>query len=530
MNALLVFIVCLLALLAKLHCAAAEQPPKLNVLLIMADDLRDYGGAFTRDVVKMPNLDRLRARGVTFERAYVQYPVCNPSRSSMMAGLRAEQTGVANNTTRLRQMMPDVITLPQLCKDAGWQSHAFGKLYHLGGGKDAVQKALWADTGRSWHTAQDYVATQVGRRMVEGRNVTGGALNWCAWGAADGNDDDQPDGQIATATMAMIKQLGDTPWFIGCGFMKPHDPFIAPRRYFDLYPTESLKRWRDPRDISPVPAQAVGFGAYGVAFGKFTDREWQELLRAYCAATSFMDAQLGRVLDELDKNKLWDKTLVIFVGDNGYHTGERNWWNKDTLFERSCRVPLVIAAPGFKGGQTSRSLVEFVDLYPTVADFCGLKMPHAAAGTSLKPILTNPAASIKDAAFTLVTRGSKLHGQSVRTTRWRFTLWSDGQTELYDHDTDPEETHNVAQENPAVVAQLEGRLKTLPPYKVYLDNLRLRDADGSTTPIWGNGNAHDSEALPTAICSPTSACAPCHPPKPASKQLSTMRPDKKAGG
>lgn len=460
-----VFCFCLVAVLPKLLGADAVLSAKINVLLIIADDLRDYGGAFSRDVVKTPNLDRLRAHGVNFESAYVQYPVCNPSRSSMLTGLRAEQTGVVNNSTRLRQSMPNVITLPQLCKDAGWQSHAFGKVYHLGGGKDAMQKALWADTGRSWLTAMDFDATRVGRRMIAGRNVTDGVLNWCAWGAADGNDDDQSDGQIAAATISMIEQLGDKPWFIGCGFMKPHDPFVAPKKYFDLYPTDSLKRWRDPLDISPAPAQAVGFGSYGVAFGKFTDREWLELLRAYCAATSFMDAQLGRVLDELDKNKLWDKTIVIFIGDNGYHTGERNWWNKDTLFERSCRVPLVIAAPGINGGQTTRSLVEFVDLYPTVADFCGLKMPHASAGTSLKPILANPTISIKDAAFTLVTRGPKLYGQSVRTTRWRFTQWSDGQTELYDHDADPEENHNVAQANPAIVTQLEARLKTLPPYK-----------------------------------------------------------------
>ena len=464
MKLLAVFVGCLLALLAKLHGADAEQPPKLNVLLIVADDLRDFGGAFTREVVKTPNLDRLRARGVTFERAYVQYPVCNPSRNSMMTGLRAEQTGVTDNHTRLRQKLPDIITLPQLWKDAGWQSHAFGKLYHLGG-KDAGQKALWADVGHSWETAQDFSATSAGRKMIEGRNVTGGALSWCAWGAAAGNDDDQPDGQIAAATVKMIEQLGDQPWFIGCGFMKPHDPFIAPKKYFDLYPLESLKPWHDPADISPAPAQAVGFSAYGPAFAKFTDQEWRELLRGYCAATSFMDAQLGRVLDALDKNKLWDKTVVIFVGDHGYHTGERSWWNKDTLFERSCRAPLVVAAPGVKGGQATRSLVEFVDLYPTVADLCGLKMPHAAAGMSLRPVLTNPTASIKDAAFTLVTHGSKVHGQSVRTTRWRFTLWSDGETELYDHDADPEENHNVAAANPAVVAQLEARLKTLPPYK-----------------------------------------------------------------
>ena len=437
---------------------AVDRP---NVLLIMVDDLRDYGGAFTRDVVKTPNLDRLRARGTTFERAYVQYPVCNPSRSSMMVGLRAEQTGIVGNNTRLRENMPDITTMPQLCKEAGWQTHAFGKLYHLGGGRDAEQKKLWMDSGRSWHTAQSFEATQLGRKMLAGRNVTGGAINWCQWGIADGTDDDQPDGQIAAATVAKIDELGDSPWFIGCGFMKPHDPFIAPKKYFDLVPPESLKPWRDPADITPARKDAVGFGAYGEAFAKFTDDEWRELLRAYCAGTSFMDAQLGRVLDALDRNKLWDKTLVIFAGDHGYHTGERNWWNKNTLFERSCRAPLVIATPGLPNGQTSRSLVEFVDLYPTVADICGLKIPHEVAGVSLRSVLISPDASVKNAAFTLVTRGPKLYGQSVRTTRWRFTKWSDNQIELYDHDRDPEEFRDVSGEYPEIVKQLSTQLQTI---------------------------------------------------------------------
>lgn len=448
-------------LFVSMGLAADSVDDRPNVLLIMADDLRDYGGAFTREVVKTPNLDRLRARGTTFERAYVQYPVCNPSRSSMMVGLRAEQTGIVGNDTRLRKKMPDVITMPQLCKDAGWQTHAFGKLFHLGGGKDAEQKALWMDTGRSWHTAHAFEATPLGRKMIEGRNVTGGALNWCHWGAADGNDDDQPDGQIAAATAAMIEKLGDKPWFIGCGFMKPHDPFIAPNKYFDLYQTESLKPWRDPADMTPARKNAVGFGAYGEAFDKFTDQERRELLRAYCAGTSFMDAQLGRVLDALDKNKLWDKTLVMFVGDHGYHTGERNWWNKNTLFERACRAPLIIAAPGIKGGQVSRSLVEFVDLYPTVADVCGLELPHEVAGVSLRPVLESPDAGVKDAAFTLVTRGPQLYGQSIRTARWRFTRWSDDQTELYDHDRDTEEFYNVSSKHPDIVKELTKQLRTI---------------------------------------------------------------------
>lgn len=451
----------LISLIISPWVAYAESKP--NVLLIMADDLRDFGGAFTKDVVKTPNLDRLRARGTTFELAYVQYPVCNPSRSSMMTGLRAEQTGIVGNDIPLRQKMPDVITLPQLFKETGWQSHAFGKLYHLGGGNDLAAKNLWMDTDRSWHTAQEFAATKAGRKMIEGRDVTDGALEWCQWGAADGTDDDQPDGQIAAATVAMMEKQGDKPWFIGCGFMKPHDPFIAPKKYFDLYPIESLKPWTDPVDITPVRKESVGFSAYGPVFAKFTQQEWRELFRAYCAGTSFMDAQLGRVLDALDRGKLWDKTIVVFVGDHGYHTGERKWWNKNTLFERSCRAPLIIAAPGMKGGQTTRSLVEFVDLYPTITELCDLKSPHATAGTSLMPVLENAETTIKDAAFTLVTRGPKLHGQSIRTARWRMTRWSDGLTELYDHDADPEELHDVSAKHADVITELTARLKKLPP-------------------------------------------------------------------
>lgn len=441
--------------------SGAQGADRPNVLLIMVDDLRDYGGAFTREVVKTPNLDRLRERGTTFERAYVQYPVCNPSRSSLMTGLRAEQTGIVGNDKRLRENMPEIVTLPQLCKQAGWKTHAFGKLFHLGGGRDRQQKELWMDTGRSWHTAQAFESTPVGRRMFAGRNVTEGALKWCQWGAAEGGDDDQPDGQIAAATVAKIRELGDIPWFLGCGFMKPHDPFIAPKKYFDMYPPEMLKVWRDPADLTTARQEAVGFGEYGAAFAKFNDQDWNELLRAYCAGTTFMDAQLGRVLDALDENRLWDKTLVIFVGDHGYHTGERGWWNKNTLFERSCRAPLVIAAPGIQGGQTSRSLVEFIDLYPTIASHCGLGIPHSVAGVSLLPVLNEPTTTIKDAAYTLVTRGPKLYGQSVRTDRWRFTNWSDGQTELYDHERDPEESYNVSSQFPDVVNELSLKLQKI---------------------------------------------------------------------
>jgi uncharacterized sulfatase len=452
-------------------CAAdlPRSSEKLNVLFILSDDFRDVGGAFTKARVKLPNLDRLATRGVRFQNAFVQYPVCNPSRCSFLTGLRSEQTGVTDNVTMLRSRLPDVVTLPQLFKGSGWHTESFGKIFHVGGAKREPNReaggkgAAWMDLPKSWHAAVDFQPTSAGRQILEGRNLTGGRFAWCHWGMAAGNDDDQPDGQTAQAVVKLIEQQGSHAWFIGCGFHKPHDPFIAPKKYFDLYPPAELRLWRDPAGMTPAPAMALPAGTLA-EFRRFTDVERLEFLRAYCAAASYMDAQLGRVLDALDRGKLWDKTIVIFAGDNGYHTGERDWWNKDTLFDRSCRAPLIIAAPGGVRGVTCRSLVEFVDLYPTIAEMCGITPPAGLAGKSIRPLLVDPAAKVNDAAFTLVTRGPKGFGQSVRTQRWRFTQWTGGAQELYDHENDPEENCNVARLHPDVVAELAAKLKTLPPY------------------------------------------------------------------
>lgn len=439
--------------------ASAADNLKPNVLLIVVDDLRDTLGCYSNTMVKTPNIDRLADRGVRFERAYVQYPVCNASRSSFLTGLRPDQTGVTDNNTILRDKLPDVVTWPQLLKENGWHTAAYGKIYHLGGGRDAKARARFVDLPRSWHSAMDFQATLAGREKFEGRNVTDGALKWCSWASAKGNDEDQPDGQIAREVIAKIESPGDTPWMIGAGFMKPHDPFIAPKKYFDLYPPGSITLYHDPKDITPAPPLAVGFGAYGQAFGKFTETERMEVHRAYLACTSFMDAQVGRVLDELDRRKLWDNTMVIFIGDHGYHLGEREWWNKNTLFDRSCRTPLIIAAPGIKPG-VAKGLVEFVDLLPTVADFCGVKLPSGLAGQTLRPLLEDPSRPGKSAVFTIVTRGPKNRGDSIRTDRWRYTEWSDGSRELYDHSTDPEETGNLvaAPSQKTIIRELSRKL------------------------------------------------------------------------
>ncbi|MDO8541104.1 MAG: sulfatase [Opitutaceae bacterium] len=446
--------------IAGVNCATAATR-KPNVLFIAVDDLRTSLGCYGNADVKTPNIDRLAARAVRFDNAYVQYTVCNPSRSSFLSGLRPDQTGVVDNRTILRDRLPDVVTFPQLLKENGWHSAAFGKIFHLGGGRDAALRDRWADLPKSWHSAQSFEATATGRTKLAGRDLTGGKLSWCHWGAMDGGDEDQPDGQIARAVCAKIESLGDTPWIIGAGFMKPHDPFLAPKKYFDLYPEGSLALYRDPAGMTPAPPLAVGFGELGEAFRKFADTERGEFLRAYYACTSFMDAQVGRVLDTVDRLHLWDNTLVIFLGDHGYHLGERGWWNKNTLFERSCRAPLMIAAPGAKRGVV-RGLVEFVDLYPTIAEYCGVTPPARLAGRSLRPLVNDPSGPGKPAAFTLVTRG-KNRGDSIRTERWRYTEWSDGARELYDHDADPEENRNVVAAHPDIVRELQPRLHAAHP-------------------------------------------------------------------
>ena len=452
----LIVVVCFLLAADTVCILAADSRP--NILLIAVDDLRDTLGCYGNAMVKTPHIDRLAARGVRFERAYVQYPVCNASRTSFLTGLRPDQTGVTDNATLMRDKLPDVVTFPQLLKEHGWHSAAFGKIFHLGGGRNESLRTRWMDLPKSWHSAVAFRATETGSRKLAGRNLTGDKLKWCHWGMMDGDDDDQPDGQIASAVIAKIESIGDQSWIIGAGFMKPHDPFVAPAKYFELYPEGTLKLYRDPADQTPAPPLAVGFGGFGEVFSKFTDVERLEFLHAYYACTSYMDAQVGRLLDTLDRLKLWDNTVVIFLGDHGYHLGERNWWNKNTLFDRSCRAPLIIAAPGVKPG-TVRGLVEFVDLYPTIADLCGVTAPAGLAGQSLRPLLADPTRPAKTAAFTIVTRGQQ-RGDSIRTDRWRYTQWSDGARELYDHGSDPEETRNVLAENPAVAESLRQQLRT----------------------------------------------------------------------
>ena len=417
---------------------------RTNVLLITADDLRPELGCYGVSAARTPNIDRLAARGVRFERAYCQYPVCNPSRTSFLTGLRPDTTRVLANTVHFRKNLPDVVTLPQLFKQNGYTTISLGKIFHRGQTMEDLRPEM--DDTASWTLSQYFQATPLGNKG-EGRNLTGGKLAWCRWLAAEGNDEDQPDGMIAREAVKALEEHRDKPFFLAVGFHKPHDPFVAPKKYFDQFPPEKLTLYRDPAGRTPDPPPALGGGAFEQAFAAFTDQQRREFHRAYYAGASFTDAQVGKVLDALDRLKLAERTVVVFLGDHGYHLGERGWWNKNTIYELSARAPLIIAPPaGKNSGKACRRIVEFLDLYPTLADLAGLQPPPGLQGVTLRPLLDDPDAPWSRPAYTQVRRGEFM-GRSVRTDRWRYTEWDDNGkagVELYDHDADPGEYHNLA--------------------------------------------------------------------------------------
>ena len=423
----------------KTLSAAVKKHKSKNVLFIIVEDLKNIMGCYGNPLVKTPNLDKLAKKGVVFDRAYCQYPVCNPSRTSFLTGLRPDTTKVLDNVVPWNTHVPkDHPTLPKLFKDNGYHTISMGKIFH-GKGKH--------DDKEAWDIIKDFSQTPLGKQG-EGRNMTGGNVKWCKWLAAKGTDLDQPDGQLAAATVDILRKEHDKPFFMALGIHKPHDPFEAPKKYFDMYPLDTLMPPVNPDNKSPKPEFVIGSG-WAHDFKKFTIREQREFLRAYYAGTSFADAQIGKIMDELDRQKLWKDTVVIFIGDHGYNLGEYDWWNKAVVFEDSCRVPMIAVVEG-ETRENSRcdQFVELVDLYPTFADLCGIKPPDNLEGKSFRPILKNLDIPWKKTAYTQVQRGS-IKGMSVRTKRWRYNEWTkNGKAifrELFDHASDPQEFRNLAE-------------------------------------------------------------------------------------
>ncbi len=441
----------------------------LNVLFIAVDDLACTLGCYGDVLARTPHIDALAARGVCFMRAYNQLPLCNPTRASLMTGLRPDRLKVYDLERHFREELPDVVTLPQAFQKAGYFVARVGKIYHYNvpnaiGTEGLDDPASWQQTvnpkGRDT-TDEPLIFNAEPHRPISG------ALSWLA---ADGSDQEQTDGLIATAAMELLRDKKDEPFFIGVGFFRPHTPYVAPKKYFDLYPVDQLRLPFAPAgDRADIPMAAFAHNC-PVPNYNLDPKTLLAATQAYYACVSFVDAQVGRLLATLDELKLSQNTIVVLWSDHGYHLGEHEGvWQKRTLFEQSARAPLVIYAPRAGGSGACRRVVEFVDIYPTLVDLAGIDGPDELAGRSLTALLHDPLADWDGYAVTQVLRPADdrlerpVMGCSLRTERYRFTEWGNGEfgSELYDHHADPGEFNNLAMRPDATAAAVIERLRPL---------------------------------------------------------------------
>lgn len=468
--------------------AAAANKPKYNVLFIISDDLRPELGSYGNRIIKTPGIDSLAARGMRFDHAYAQFPLCNPSRSSLLTGRYPTQTGVMDNNKYFREGHPDYISLPQYFKTHAYATLRTGKIFH-GGIDDMIS---WTEGGEPVNPAitgraPSAVATGAERDPDESENAVPSQPKQLAGPARAstsearastsdrilmlvGNGESHGDYKTATRAIQYLEKYKDQPFFLAVGFVKPHSPPAAPKKLFDLYDPAKISL---PPDFATHPAAPPGFPEISIPTRNadlFIGRnasptEAREMIRAYYASVSFVDEQVGRVLDTLDRLHLRENTIVVFWGDHGYHLGEKGKWSKAySLFEVGLRVPLIIALPGGKAGVTERP-VQLLDLYPTLAELCGLPRPANNEGHSLVSLLRNPQAKWNYPAYSVTLFQGKL-GKSVRTGRWHYVEWAEGQagSMLFDHSNDPLELKNLAAD-PAyakTVQEMKGLLKKLP--------------------------------------------------------------------
>ncbi|MBT7924512.1 MAG: sulfatase [Opitutae bacterium] len=455
-------------LLTSLLGGKTEKP---NVLFIAADDLSCALGCYGDSVAKTPNLDRLATSGVCFLKAYNQLPLCNPTRASVMTGLRPDTIKVYDLDRHFRDEVPNAVTVSQQFMKNGWWAGRVGKIYHYN-----VPASIGTDgfdDPPSWQkTVNPKGRDKTDEHLVfnaEPHRKISGALSWLA---ADGKDEEQTDGMIATEAIKLMEQKKGEPFFIAAGFFRPHTPYVAPKKYFDMYPLEDMRLPYAPKnDREDIPTAAFAHNC-PVPHYNLDELTCRKAMQAYYACVSFIDAQVGRMLDALDRLDLADNTIVVFWSDHGYHLGEHNGiWQKRTLFEQGARAPLIIKAPGAKGnGQACRRIVEFVDLYPTLTGLAGIPTPKAVEGRSLVPLLKNPLTKWDCHAITQVLRpaddrlAEPVMGRSIRTERWRYSDWGEGKhgIELYDHHADPMEFNNLAlkpdKESKAVMKSLRKAL------------------------------------------------------------------------
>jgi iduronate 2-sulfatase len=465
--------------------AQEAAPPRRNVLFIAVDDLRPQLRCYGHEQMISPNLDRLAASGTAFLRTYCQQAVCAPSRASLLSGCRPDTTRVYDLRTPLRTTMPDVVTLPQLFKENGYRSISLGKVYHHGkrddpqawsedpwGPPNAFPGCVAEEKRALLQRLRDEAPDQQARSRVRGPATEAGDLPDSAYA----------DGMLTDRAIETLQAVKGEPFFLAVGYYKPHLAFACPKRYWDLYPREeidladnpfrpkgapdiALHNWGELRAYHDIPKQ-----------GPLSDEQARELIHGYYACTSFIDAQVGRLLDELDRLGLRENTVIALWGDHGWNLGEHGLWCKHCNYETSVHSPLLISAPGQRAaGQPANALTEFVDIYPTLAELCGIPLPQHLEGMSLVPLMNDPQTPWKRAAFSQYPRGGNVMGYSMRTDRYRYTEWIRAgeevvARELYDHQEDPGENVNIADaaENAETVQQLsqwldEGWQASKPP-------------------------------------------------------------------
>lgn len=433
------------AAIAALAAPLLAQPRKRwNVLFIAADDLNTSLGCYGHPVVQSPNIDRLAATGVRFDRAYCQFPLCCPTRASLLTGLRPDTTQVLGNNVDFRDHLPNAVTLPQLFKNNGWYSAREGKMFHMNVPGEVTLPKF--QDPPSWNHSVSPGGPELatpGEVHTLTPGGTGFGMHWLAAASGDG----QSDSNAAERALALLEQHRGDAFFLGLGFLRPHLPFVAPSKYFDLYPLDKIPLPKNPAgDLDDIPEAHKAVRPMLWKNMKMDERGIREARRGYYASTSFMDDQVGRVVTGLEKMGLAENTIVVFWGDHGWSLGEHTHWQKMNLMEEVAHVPLIIRAPGRKGnGKVCRSLVEFVDIYPTLAELCGIQPPANLEGQSMTALLDNPARPFKKAAFTQIAY-EDIVGRSVRTERYRYTRWEThgGGEELYDHQADPDEFTNLA--------------------------------------------------------------------------------------
>lgn len=451
-----------LILLAAFACsigqATALAAKRSNILFIAIDDLRPEIGCYGNTVAKTPNIDRVGKSGMIFGRAYCQQAVCSPSRTSMLTGCRPDTTRVWDLSTHFRKAVPDIVTMPQHFKNNGYITQGLGKIYHSG-----------LDDEPSWSIPS------TNPKSPHGAEKTKDGSRGQAVQIHEGPEDQMFDGELsgmAITALGKLKQQSQ-PFFLAVGFIKPHLPFIAPRKYWDLYDPAAIPLAPNPFPQKDAPSFAVAPGGELRGYGGvpkeriLPEADARRIKHGYLAATSFVDAQVGKVLDELDRLELTDNTIIVIWGDHGWKLGEHASWAKHSNVENDTRAPLIISVPGMtKAGTTIPALVEFVDIYPSLAELAGLPAPPKHEGLSFKPLFDDPSRPWKTAAFSQYPRGkgkAGLMGYTMRTDQYRFTQWVNQKDpskvkaiELYDHRKDPLENINVANApaNQALVKKL----------------------------------------------------------------------------